>query len=53
MVINPPAHTGDTGSNPGLGTEIPQASGRLSPCTTTNEPMGSGARAPQQEKPLQ
>ena len=34
-----PANAGDTGSNPGLFQEIPHATGQLSPCATTIEPV--------------
>ena len=39
LVKNPPADTGDMGLIPDQGTKIPHASGQLSPCTTTTEPM--------------
>lgn len=39
VVKNPPAHTGDTGSIPGLGTKIPHATGQLSLCSATTEPV--------------
>ena len=53
MVKNPPSNAGDAGSIPGRGTKIPHASGQLSPCTATTEPMHSGAHTPQLERSLQ
>ena len=50
MVNNPPSSTGDSGSIPGRGTKIPHASGQLSPCAATTEPVCSGARVPQLER---
>ena len=35
---NPPAKTGDMGSIPGWGTEIPHVMKRLSPCAPPAEP---------------
>ena len=37
MVENPPSSAGDTGLISGWGTNIPRATGQLSPCTTTRE----------------
>ena len=56
VVKNPPAHTGDTGSIPGLGTKIPHAAGQLSLCSRARKPQllkpsGPRGHAPQQEKP--
>ena len=34
---NPPSNAGDPGSMPGLGTKIPRAAEKLSPCATTIE----------------
>ena len=51
VVKNPPSNAGDEGLIPGPGTKIPHAAGQLSPCTTTAEPMRSGARAPQLKSP--
>ena len=53
MVENPPSNAGDSGSILGQGTKIPHAVGQLSPHWATTEPRRSGARTPQQEKPLQ
>ena len=39
VVKNPPADTGDPRSIPGLGTKIPHATGQLSPCSATTEPV--------------
>ena len=38
VVKNLPTNVGDTGSIPGLGTEIPHATGQLGPHTTTTQP---------------
>ena len=38
VVGNPPSNAGDTGSTPGQGSEIPHATGQVSPCATTREP---------------
>ena len=38
VVKNLPTIVGDTGSIPGLGTEIPHATGQLGPHTTTTQP---------------
>lgn len=46
---SPPARAGDTGSAPGPG----RASGQLSLCATAPEAHAPGARALQEEKPLQ
>ena len=57
MVKNPPSNAGDMGLIPGPGTKFPHATGQLSPCGTTTEPMHSGAhmlwspRATTREKP--
>ena len=37
VVKNPPSNAGDAGSIPGQGTEIPHATGQLSPWATTTE----------------
>ena len=65
MVKNAPSNAGDSGTIPAQGTEIPHATGQLSPHATTTElvrlneracmlqtiePMHPGARAPQLEK---
>jgi len=66
VVRNPPANEEDTGSIPGLETNIPQAAGQLSLCTTATEAcaprslssairslhtaMKSGPHSPQLEK---
>ena len=39
MVKNPPCNVGDVGLIPDWGTEIPYATGKLSLCTTTGEPV--------------
>ena len=39
VVKNQPSNAGDTGSIPGWGTKIPHATGQLSPCAATTEPM--------------
>ena len=39
VVKNPPASTRNTGSIPGLGTKIPDATGQWSMCTATTETM--------------
>ena len=39
VVKNVPSNAGDVGSIPGWGTKIPHATGQLSPCTTTREPV--------------
>ena len=39
VVKYPPANAGDTGSIPGLGTQIPHATGRLNLCPTTTGPI--------------
>ena len=44
MVKNPPCNGGDAGSIPGWGTKISHAAMQLSQCTTTTEPVRSGAR---------
>ena len=49
MVKNPPANAGDMGLIL-FPRKIPHALVELSPCTTTTEPVRSGA---QQEKPAQ
>ena len=36
---NLPCNAGDTGSLPGGATKIPHATGQLSPCTTTKDPI--------------
>ena len=51
VVQDPPANAGDTGSILGLGTKIPHATGQLSPCATTTEPVCPTACALQKEKP--
>ena len=51
MVKNLPSSARDTGSIPGWGSKIPHATGQLSPCITTTEPLRSGARVPQLESP--
>ena len=51
MVKNLSANAGDTGSIFVPGTKIPHASGQLSPCATTTEPMDSGTLEPQLERP--
>ena len=38
-VKNPPSNAGDTGSIPGQETKIPHATGQLSLCATTRDPM--------------
>ena len=38
MVKNLPSNAEDSSSIPGLGTKIPHASGKLSPCAATTEP---------------
>ena len=38
VVKDPPSNAGDVGSIPSQGTKIPQATGQLSPRTTTTEP---------------
>jgi len=38
VVKSLPTNVGDTGSIPGLGTEIPHATGQLGPHSTTTEP---------------
>ena len=50
MVKNLPYNAGDMGLIPGQGTKIPHATGQLSPCATTTEPMHPGACAPQLKK---
>ena len=39
VVKNPPSNAGDVGSIPGGGTKIPHATGQLSLCATTTEPV--------------
>ena len=51
VVENLSYNAGETGSIPGQGTKIPPASGELSSCTTTTEPMCSGSCASQPESP--
>ena len=57
MVENPPSNAGDSGSILGQGTQSPHAvfhiPHSISPHRATTEPTRSGARSPQQEKPLQ
>ena len=50
MVENPPSSGGDTGLISGWGTNIPHATGQLSPWTTITEPECPQAHATQQEK---
>ena len=50
VVTNPPANAGDVGSIPGQGTEIPHASGQLSPCAITSEAHVPRVLEQQQEK---
>ena len=50
MVKNLPCNAGDSGSIPGWGTNIPHATGQLSPQTAATEPTCSGAHAPRLEK---
>ena len=45
------ANAGDMGLIPGLGTEIPYAAGRLSPCATVTEPVLCDKRRHHNEKP--
>ena len=45
-IKNPPCHAGDKGSIPGWGDKIPYAAEQLSLCTTTPEPVHSGACVP-------
>ena len=52
VVKNPPSKAGDLGSIPGQVAEIPQATGRLSPCVRTTESARSGACEPQLERNL-
>ena len=49
-VENPPSNARDTGSIPGKGTKIPHATGQLSLCTTTREPVLESA-SPQLQSP--
>ena len=44
-VKNPPSNAGDSGSISGQGTEIPHATGQLSPHATTTEPTRLNKRA--------
>jgi len=39
VVKNPPCNARDVGLIPGQGTKIPSTVGKLSPCTTTTEPL--------------
>ena len=39
VVKNPPSNAGDVGSIPGQGTKIPHATGQLSLCATTRQPV--------------
>ena len=50
--LNLPCNAGDVGSIPGPGTKIPHATGKLSLCMTTTEPVCHNWRAhvPQQLK---
>ncbi|TEA35916.1 hypothetical protein DBR06_SOUSAS810017, partial [Sousa chinensis] len=50
VLKNPSSNAGDTGSIPGWGTKIPHATGQLSLCATTTEPVLSGACKPQLER---
>ena len=50
MVKNPPSNAGDADSILDQGTEIPHATGQLSPHTTTTEPACSRACTLQLEK---
>ena len=52
VVKNPPSGARDMGLIPDLGTGIPRASGKLTPLATATEPLHSGARSPQLEKPV-
>ena len=45
VVKNTPSNAGDTGSIPGRGTKIPQATREIGPHTTTTEPTHSTAGA--------
>ena len=49
MVQNLPRNAEDMHSIPSLGTKIPHVAEQLNPCTTTTEPIHSGAHAPQPE----
>ena len=51
MVKTPHSKPGDRGSIPGQRTKIPHATGQLSLCATTPEPMCSRACTSQLEKP--
>ena len=51
VVKNLPGSAGVTGSIPGRGTKIPHAVEHLSLRATTTEPVCSGTRVPQLERP--
>ena len=52
MVKNLTCNAGDAGLIPGWGTKIPHATGQLSGCVATTEPMRSGAHAPSTREPV-
>ena len=49
VVKNPPSNTGDAGSIPGWGTQIPQATGQLSQYAATREKHLQTQRSPSAE----
>ena len=51
MVKTLPSNSGDVGSIPGQGTEIPHVLGQLSLSTATTEPTHPGACVPPLESP--
>ena len=52
VVKNLPSDAGDMGSIPGRGTTIPHATGQLSPCTTTTEPVCHKLQSPHALEPM-